>query len=86
MMVFEDTLAENKLKLYKKGFEMINGIPVKRDSDFESIEFEKISPLEAEQKHFIDCVLNHETPRSDGKNAIEVLETLERAQTELVKD
>ncbi|MEO8665251.1 MAG: Gfo/Idh/MocA family oxidoreductase [Ignavibacteria bacterium] len=86
MMVFEDTLAENKLKFYKKGFEMINGIPVKRDSDFENIEFDKVSPLEAEQKHFIDCILNNETPRTDGKNAIEVLETLERAQTELVKD
>ncbi len=85
MMVFEDTLKENKLKLYRKGFEIINGNPVKRDSEFESIEFDKTSPLEIEQQHFIDCILNHETPRSDGKNAIEVLETLERAQNELVR-
>ncbi|MEP7146458.1 MAG: Gfo/Idh/MocA family oxidoreductase [bacterium] len=85
MMVFEDTLSENKLKLYKKGFEMINGIPVKRDSDFENVEFDKTSPLEAEQKHFIECIIKGETPRTDGKNAIEVLETLERAQSELVK-
>ena len=85
MMVFEDTLRENKLKLYKKGFEMVNGIPVKMDADFENVEFDSTSPLELEQRHFIDCIVNNKTPRSDGKNAIEVLETLERAQTELIK-
>lgn len=87
MMVFEDTLKENKLKLYRKGFEMINGLPVKieADADFESIKFDPASPLEIEQKHFIDCIINNTTPRSDGKNAIEVLETLERAQHELLK-
>lgn len=85
MMVFEDTLKENKLKLYRKSFEMINGLPVKKDFDFESIEFDPAPPLEIEQKHFIDCILNHAAPRTDGKNAIEVLETLERAQHELLK-
>ncbi len=38
-----------------------------------------------EQIHFIDCIKTEKTPRSDGKNAIEVLETLERAQNELLK-
>lgn len=85
MMVFEDTLKENKLKLYRKGFEMVNGLPVKMDADFENVEFDSTSPLELEQRHFIDCILNNTTPRSDGKNAIEVLETLERAQNELIK-
>ncbi len=85
MMVFEDTLKENKLKLYEKGFDMVNGFPVKRDSDFVNVEFDNTSPLELEQKHFEDCVVNHKAPLSDGRNAIEVLETLERAQTELVK-
>lgn len=85
MMVFEDTLSENKLKFYEKGFDIVNGLPVKRDADFENVEFDKTSPLEIEQKHFIDCIINHSTPRSDGTNAIEVLETLERAQGELMK-
>lgn len=86
MMMFEDTLKENKLKFYPKGFDMVDGHPVKRDLDFENIEFDASSPLEEEQKHFIDCIENHNTPRSDGRNAIEVLETLERAQKELLKD
>jgi len=85
MMMFEDTLKDNKLKFYPKGFDIVNGLPVKRDEDFENIEFASTSPLELEQKHFIDCILNHTTPRTDGKNAIEVLETLERAQNELIK-
>lgn len=80
MMVFEDTLQENKLKFYKKGFEIVNGVPVKKDDNFESISFDSTSPLELEQKHFIDCVETKTTPRADGRNAIEVLETLERAQ------
>ncbi|MDZ4713513.1 MAG: Gfo/Idh/MocA family oxidoreductase [bacterium] len=85
MMVFEDTLSENKLKFYRKGFEMVNGVPVKMDSEFENIEFDKTSPLELEQIHFVECIINGSTPRADGKNAIEVLETLERAQHELGK-
>lgn len=83
MMVFEDSLTENKLKFYKKGFEIVDGVPVKKDNDFENIEFEKTSPLEIEQQHFAECVINHRTPRSDGRNAIEVLETLERAQDKI---
>lgn len=85
MMVFEDTLMENKLKLYRKGFEMVNGIAFKMDADFESIEFDTTSPLEIEQEHFINCILHDETPRTDGHNGIEVLETLERAQHEILK-
>lgn len=85
MIVFEDSLKENKLKFYPKGIDIVNGIPVKRENEFQSIEFNPASPLELEQQHFIDCIINDRIPRSDGKNAIEVLETLERAQKELIK-
>ncbi|MBL8007244.1 MAG: Gfo/Idh/MocA family oxidoreductase [Ignavibacteria bacterium] len=85
MMMFEDTLKENKLKFYPKGFDMVNGMPVKRDMGFENIEFDPVSPLEQEQRHFVSCIEDKKTPRADGNNAIEVLETLERAQKELTK-
>ena len=85
MMVFEDTLSENKLQYFKKGFEIIDGLPVKKDADFENIEFDNTQPLEIEQSHFADCIKNNITPRTDGENAIEVLETLERAQKDLIK-
>ncbi len=86
MIVFEDTVKTDKLKFYRKGFELVNGTPVKIDSEFESLEFENTSPLELEQKHFIECIEQGKTPRTDGVNAIEVLETLERAQKELTND
>ena len=86
MIVFEDTLKTDKLKFYRKGFELVNGTPVKIDSDFESLEFESTSPLELEQSHFVECIETGKTPRTDGVNAIEVLETLERAQEELTND
>jgi UDP-2-acetamido-3-amino-2,3-dideoxy-glucuronate N-acetyltransferase len=85
MMVFEDTLKKNKLRLYKKGFDIVKGIPVKKDSEYQNIEFDNTSPLELEQKHFIDCIINRKQPRTDGRNAIDVLKTLERAQSELIK-
>lgn len=85
MMVFEDILKKDKLKFYRKGFDIVNGLPIKRDSDYENIEFDSTPPLELEQKHFINCIVNHTIPRSDGRNAIEVLKTLERAQSELIK-
>ena len=86
MMMFEDSIPTDKLKLYKKGIDMVNGVPVKRDSDYESVEFGDDSPLELEQLHFMDCIKNSTTQRADGRNAIEVLETLERAQEELIKN
>ncbi|HMQ70376.1 MAG TPA: Gfo/Idh/MocA family oxidoreductase [Ignavibacteria bacterium] len=85
MMVFEDTLSENKLQFFRKGFEIIDGLPVKKDAEFENIEFDNTQPLEIEQKHFADSIKNKTIPRSGGENAIEVLETLERAQKDLIK-
>lgn len=85
MVVFEDSLKDNKLKFYPKGIDMVNGVPVKRDEEFINVEFENTSPLELEQMHFAECISENKTPRSDGRNAIEVLETLERAQKELIK-
>ncbi|MCB0726063.1 MAG: Gfo/Idh/MocA family oxidoreductase [Ignavibacteriae bacterium] len=85
MMVFEDTLSENKLQYFRKGFEIIDGLPVKKDAEFENIEFDNTQPLEIEQNHFAECIKNSSTPRTDGVNAIEVLETLERAQKDLIK-
>ena len=85
MVVFEDSLKENKLKFYPKGIDIVNGVPVKREFDFINIEFNPQSPLELEQLHFAECIEKGTVPRTDGKNAIEVLETLERAQKELIK-
>ncbi|MBM4159063.1 MAG: Gfo/Idh/MocA family oxidoreductase [Ignavibacteria bacterium] len=79
MVVFEDTLKNEKLKFYKKGFKNIDGAIEKFDSDYEVINFDNVQPLEEEQKHFFECVVNRRQPRTDGKSALEVLKILEEA-------
>ncbi len=83
MLVFEDSLKDEKLKFFKKGFSLVNGSLEKFDSDYEVIKFPDKAPLEEEQKHFFDCILNNVNPRTDGVHAKEVLEILEIAQLRL---
>jgi len=83
MIVFEDSKDENKLVLYPKGIDWINGEPRKREADFQVIEYESTEPLELELRHFGDCVRENRKPLTDGVNAIKVLEILERAQAQL---
>ncbi len=83
MVVFEDSRKENKLLLYAKGFDWINGEPHKRDGDYQVISYSMDEPLKLEQEHFADCVINKKTPLSDGNNGIKVLEILEQAQARL---
>jgi UDP-2-acetamido-3-amino-2,3-dideoxy-glucuronate N-acetyltransferase len=86
MLVFEDSLKNEKLKYYKKGFNLVNGSLEKFDSDYEVIHYPERAPLEVEQRHFFDCIINDITPRTDGVHAKEVLEVLETAQVGLKKN
>lgn len=83
MIVFEDSLKAEKLKYYKKGFNIVDGEIEKFDSDYEVITFENKQPLEEEQKHFFECISSCSVPRTDGRHAKEVLEILEKAQKRL---
>ncbi|MEZ4749002.1 MAG: Gfo/Idh/MocA family oxidoreductase [Calditrichia bacterium] len=85
MVVFEDSRQSDKLVLYPKGIDWVNGEPVKRDEDFQVIDYEAPMPLDLEQLHFRDCIVNGEQPLTDGKNAVSVLEILEKAQNGLEK-
>lgn len=83
MLVFEDSLAADKLKFYPKGFQKTEQGIRKFEGDFESIPFTDAQPLTEEHKHFYDCVLHNKQPLTDGKHALEVLEILERATNHL---
>ncbi|HSD63896.1 MAG TPA: Gfo/Idh/MocA family oxidoreductase, partial [Ignavibacteriaceae bacterium] len=80
MFVFEDSSKTDKLKFYPKGFRNINGALQKFEGDFEIVDFENLQPLAEEQKHFFDSIINNHKPLTDGVNALEVLEILEKAQ------
>ncbi len=83
MIVFEDSKPTEKLVLYPKGIDWINGEPVKRDDGFEVVDYEKKMPLDEELRHFRECVVEGRQPLTDGHNGIRVLQILEAAQAAL---
>ena len=83
MIVFEDSLSQDKLKFYPKGFTKINQMLTKFEGDFETINFGNHSPLMEEQRHFFNCIINNKEPLTNGNHALDVLKILEEAQKKL---
>ena len=83
MIVFEDSLKEDKLKFYKKGFNVVGDSIEKFESEYEVVMFDNKQALEEEQIHFYSAIINDTVPKTDGYHAKEVLEILEMAQTNL---
>lgn len=83
MIVFEDSLPQNKLKYYPKGFFQIDGKLAKFDGDFKTINFDDSLPLKEEQKHFFESITYDKEPLTNGTHALEVLKILEEAQKKL---
>jgi UDP-2-acetamido-3-amino-2,3-dideoxy-glucuronate N-acetyltransferase len=83
MIVFEDSKKQDKLILYPKGIDWINGKPQKRDAEYQVIDYLQDEPLKLELEHFVQCVMTETQPLTDGKNGIKVLEILEQAQIRL---
>ena len=83
MLVFEDSLKEDKLKYYEKGYHKVNGVLEKFDNEYEVVKIDTRQPLAEEQKHFFDCIVKGKKPLTNGVHAVEVLEILEKAQKSL---
>ncbi len=83
MFVFEDTLPEDKLKFYKKGFKNNNGIIEKFDNNYQVVPIENKMPLTEEHIHFYESIINNTQPYTDGKHAVEVLRILVEATKSL---
>jgi len=86
MFVLDDTVKEDKLKFYAKGFKNINGKIEKFDSEYESVPISNAQPLAEEQKHFFECIENNKEPLTNGKHAVEVLRILEEATRSLQEE
>jgi len=85
MIVFEDSLPAEKLKLYPKGFRKTESGIEKFEGEYKAIPFANEQPLLLEQKHFFECIVNGNQPLTDGRHALEVLQILEQA-TQKIKD
>jgi UDP-2-acetamido-3-amino-2,3-dideoxy-glucuronate N-acetyltransferase len=83
MAVFDDIAREGKLKIYDKGIEWCEGLPVPRQTSETTLFFEEREPLRIECEHFLSCVRERRNPMTDGASALSVLRILEASQMSL---
>jgi predicted dehydrogenase len=87
MATFDDMAIERKLTVYDKGFEQDYrnyGEYIARSGDVWSPVVPNDEPLRLECRHFIECVREGATPRSDGESGLRVVRVLEELQRSLV--
>jgi UDP-2-acetamido-3-amino-2,3-dideoxy-glucuronate N-acetyltransferase len=83
MAVFDDMAQEGKLKIYDKGIEWQNGMPVPRQTAETTLFIDQTEPLRLECQHFLTCIREQKQPLTNGKNALRVLKVLEASQMSL---
>jgi predicted dehydrogenase len=91
MLVWNDTEADEKLKIYDKGVEVktvegvYNLLVSYRSGDMHAPKLEQTEALRKETEYFVHCVTNNETPINDGHAGLRIVRMLE-ACTESVKN
>lgn len=86
MALFNDVEPEDKLLLYPHRIEWKNHMPVPDKKEAEVVPFEMKEPLKEECLHFIDCIAQSLRPKTDGEEALRVLEVLEACQESLEQE
>ncbi len=83
MLVFDDMQATEKIWIYDRGVgEPKDALAYGEDLTLRfgdiTVPYLKLSePLELEMQHFLDCCRSGETPRSDGRDGLNVVRVLE---------
>jgi predicted dehydrogenase len=83
MATFDDMRTEGKLTVYDKGFDEDAsswGEYITRAGESFSPRLANAEPLRLECEHFIDCIREGRTPRSDGYSGLRVVRVLEALQ------
>ena len=86
MATFDDMAAEHKLTIYDKGFdEQGSGYDTytARAGDVRWPPIPDTEPLRLECEHFLECIREGRTPRTDGRSGLRVVRVLEALQREL---
>jgi predicted dehydrogenase len=86
MATFDDMRTEGKLTVYDKGFDEDAsswGEYITRAGESFSPRVANAEPLRLECQHFIDCIREGRTPRSDGHSGLRVVRVLEALQRSL---
>jgi UDP-2-acetamido-3-amino-2,3-dideoxy-glucuronate N-acetyltransferase len=82
MAVFDD-VSHDKLLLYPHKVQWLQRAPVASKAEAEVVHVDKAEPLKAECQHFIKCIKNGHTPKTDGHEGLGVLRVLEASQESL---
>ncbi|MFL5888121.1 MAG: Gfo/Idh/MocA family protein [Solirubrobacteraceae bacterium] len=86
MATFDDMDLERKVTVYDKGFDEAVGSYgeyITRSGDIWSPRVPAVEPLRVECEHFLACVRDGRTPRSDGESGLRVVRVLEALQQSL---
>lgn len=97
MLVYDDVSLDAKIQLYDRGIVNLENFIESPESFAEfqfqirmgdlvipSLQFNE--PLQAECKHFIDCIQQNAQPLTDGLNGLRVVKVLEAAEESLRQD
>ncbi len=85
MVVFDDMEATEKVRVYDKSAEVTEAVTL-RTGDILIPKISGYEPLRTECEHFISCIENDQTPRSDGANGLRVVKVLEAGDKSLNQD
>lgn len=89
MLVWNDLEADEKVKLYDRGVQMMSGEAVYqqlvsyRTGDMWSPNIEQIEALKVEASYFIDCIRHDKRPFNDGEAGLRIVRMLEAADESL---
>lgn len=86
MIVYDDTEASEKVKIYDKGIDVTSREGVYdtlvqyRTGDMLSPKLDQEEALAVGTRHFIDCILNDKKPLTDGRAGLNVVRILEASE------
>ena len=86
MATFDDMALEGKVTIYDKGFDEDArgyGEYITRSGGIVSPAIANVEPLRVECEHFVECIVEGRSPRSDGQSGLRVVRVLERLQESL---
>ncbi len=89
MLIYDDTESVEKVKLFDHGVNLVEPGSFGefqlsyRTGDILSPHLEVFEPLRAEAEHFLGCIRDGATPKTDGRSGLRVVRALERAETSM---
>ncbi len=95
MAIYNDLEPLEKIKIYDNGVEYQNGKGVSPEDTFSDFQVSyrygdmycprivEVEPLKSELKNFVDCIVDNQRPKTDGRNGLDVVRVIEAADFSL---